>query len=360
MGSGGIFDAPRLEERLEELNERVSDPTFWDDPERAQQLTQERGTIERTLGSLRVLASKLGDGMALIELGDEMGHEEVEADVRELFTEVDRELGVLEFKRMLGGKHDRSNAIVQINPGAGGTESQDWASMLYRMYLRYCERQGWATEIIDEQDGEEAGIKGATFQVRGEYAFGYLKAETGVHRLVRISPFDANARRHTSFASVHVVPEIDDEITIEIRESDLRIDTYRASGAGGQHVNRTDSAVRITHIPTGVVVACQKERSQIKNRDYAMKVLRSRLYELEERKRQEEQDRVNAAKSDINFGSQIRSYVLAPYQMVKDLRTEHESPNPDDVLDGSLQPFIDAWLLKFAGGDRKQDDERAF
>jgi peptide chain release factor 2 len=360
MGSGGIFDAPRLQERLEELNERVSSPSFWDDPVQAQELTQERGTVERTLSSMRELSSLCEDAEALFELGDEVGHEEVETDVRQTLDELDRRIGLMEFKRMLGGPNDRAGAIVQINPGAGGTESQDWASMLLRMYLRYCERQGWKTEMVDEQEGEEAGIKGATFQVRGEYAYGYLKAETGVHRLVRISPFDANARRHTSFASVHVVPEIDDDIVVDIRDGDLRIDTYRASGAGGQHVNRTDSAVRITHLPTGVVVSCQKERSQIKNRETAMKVLRSRLYELEERKRQEEQDRLNAQKSDINFGSQIRSYVLAPYQMVKDLRTEHESPNPEDVLDGALQPFVDAWLLKFAGGANEANEDRAF
>jgi peptide chain release factor 2 len=333
-------------------------PGFWDDAEKAQKLMEERGQAERTVQTIGGLSRRLDDIATLIELGEEMGPADImEELVRELAA-VAAQLHDMEFRRMLSGEADPSNAIVSINSGAGGTESQDWAHMLLRMYLRYCERQGWKTEMLDYQDGEEAGIKGATFQVYGGYAFGWLKAESGVHRLVRISPFDSQARRHTSFASVYVTPEVDDRIEIEIREGDLRIDTYRASGAGGQHVNRTDSAVRITHIPTNIVVQCQAERSQIKNRDKAMKMLRSRLYEEELRKREEAARAVEAGKSDIAWGSQIRSYVLAPYQLVKDLRTQHESSDPQGVLDGALQPFIQAWLLQFGGGasDRDRDD----
>jgi peptide chain release factor 2 len=320
---------------------------------------EERGACERTIEQMRELEGRAADAGALIELAEEMGEAEVIDELRTILSGLTRELNELEFKRMLSGEADALNAIVAINAGAGGTESQDWASMLYRMYLRYCERQGWKTEILDYQDGEEAGLKGATIHVTGTYAFGYLKAESGVHRLVRISPFDSQARRHTSFASVYVTPEIDDSIVIEINESDLRVDTYRASGSGGQHVNRTDSAVRITHIPTNIVVQCQSERSQIKNRATAMKMLRSRMYEEELRRREEAARELQANKSDIAWGSQIRSYVLAPYQMVKDLRTDHETSDPQSVLDGALQPFIQAYVLKFAGGE-PQDEDPAF
>jgi peptide chain release factor 2 len=247
---------------------------------------------------------------------------------------------------MLGGEHDSANAIVEINSGAGGTESCDWANMLLRMYLRYCERFGFQTELIQVQPGEEAGIKSATFTAAGAYAHGYLRAERGVHRLVRISPFDSNKRRHTSFASVMVLPELDDAIKVEIDEEDLRVDTYRSSGAGGQHVNKTDSAVRLTHLPTGIVVACQNERSQHKNKSTAMKILKARIYELESRKRDEEQAVLAGEKKKIEWGSQIRSYVLQPYQMVKDVRTGHETGNVNAVLDGELQPFIEAYLLQ--------------
>lgn len=345
---GGIFDLLGKKERLLELNDRMAAPDFWDNPDEAQRLNQERGACENLVKSLGGLASELDDYEALIELGAEMGEEEVLADLEATSARVDTILGDLEFRRMLSGTHDANDAIVSINAGAGGTESQDWAEMLLRMYLRFCEKQGWKTEMIDYQDGEEAGLKGATFSVRGDYAFGYLRPESGVHRLVRISPFDSQARRHTSFASVYVLPELDDAIVVEINEKDLRIDTYRASGAGGQHVNRTDSAVRITHLPTGVVVQCQQERSQIKNRDKAMKVLRARLYEEERRKREAEAQAANDAKAEIGWGSQIRSYVLQPYRMVKDLRTQHESSNPDAVLDGDLMPFIERYLLQYA------------
>jgi peptide chain release factor 2 len=246
---------------------------------------------------------------------------------------------------MLGGEHDRKNAIVTIHPGAGGTESQDWAEMLLRMYLRYCERKGWRTEITDYQGGEEAGVKGVTFAVTGECAYGYLKAEAGIHRLVRISPFDSNARRHTSFASAFVFPEIEDDIAVKINESELRVDTYRSSGAGGQHVNTTDSAIRITHIPTGIVVACQTERSQHLNRATAMRVLRAKLYEREVEEREARAAEISGVKKEIGWGSQIRSYVLHPYKMVKDLRTGVETGNPDAVLDGDLEEFVVAYLM---------------
>ncbi len=294
------------------------------------------------------MAGRIEDAEAYIELGEEEGEEAVVDDLREALDEATAELDRLEFRRMLGGEMDDANAILSINSGAGGTESQDWAAMLLRMYERYCERMGWKTKMLDYQSGEEAGIKSATFSVTGEYAFGHLKAESGVHRLVRISPYDSSARRHTSFASVYAMPEIDDDIEVEVNDSDLRVDTYRASGAGGQHVNRTDSAVRITHIPSGIVVQCQNERSQHKNRATAMKMLRARLYEAEIRRREEERDKENAEKSRVDFGSQIRSYVLHPYQMVKDLRTLHESSNSGGVLDGDLQPFIESFLLQRA------------
>lgn len=354
--SGGIFDVARLKERIEELDARASQPGFWDNAEKAQTILQERGSLERTVKMIEGMEARIADGYAYVELGQELGEDEVIGELQPLVDGLERELRSLELKRMLGGAHDPNNAIVSINPGAGGTESQDWADMLLRMYLRYCERQGWKTEMLDYQDGEEAGIKGATFSVTGEYAFGYLKAESGVHRLVRISPFDSQARRHTSFSSVYVLPELDDSINIEIRTEDLRVDTYRASGAGGQHVNRTDSAIRITHLPTGIVVACQSDRSQHKNRATAMKVLAARLYEEERRKREIAAQAAADAKSDNAWGSQIRSYVLAPYQMVKDLRTDHESGNPDAVLDGALQPFIEAYLLKTAGVEDVEED----
>lgn len=281
--------------------------------------------------------------LELIEEGED------DPDLLEEFTtqsaSLNKGLEDLEFRRMMSGPNDGRAAIVSINAGAGGTESQDWADMLLRMYLRYGEKCGYKIQLLDRQPGEEAGIKGATMIMEGPFAYGYLKAEAGVHRLVRISPYDANSRRHTSFASVYVYAEVDDDIDIEVEEKDLRVDTYRASGAGGQHVNRTDSAVRLTHIPTGVVVSCQNERSQHKNRATAMKILKSRLYELELQKRQEEQAEVEAGKMAINFGSQIRSYVLHPYRMVKDHRTNFEMSNADAVLDGDLEGFIRAFLL---------------
>jgi len=297
------------------------------------------------------------DVETLLELGRE--GEDVGADLRQEMDRLAARLEELETRMLLFGENDFRSAIVTIHPGAGGTESQDWAEMLLRMYLRWAERKGFQTVITDRLDGEAAGIKSVTFEINGEYAYGLMQSEVGVHRLVRISPFDANARRHTSFASVFVYPQVDDEIKVEIRPEDLRIDTFRASGRGGQHVNRTDSAVRIVHLPTGIVVQCQNERSQHKNRDMAMRQLRARLYELQLEKRREEERRLEATKADIDFGSQIRSYVLAPYRMVKDLRTRLTVGDVDRVLDGDLDPFMRAYLVwrktgKLAG-DGQQD-----
>jgi peptide chain release factor 2 len=278
------------------------------------------------------------------------GGEDVAADLSRGLEDLSSVVDAAEAKKLLGGEHDRRNAIVTVHPGAGGTESQDWAEMLLRMYLRWCERRGFKREVIDYQPGDDAGIKGATFTVNGDYAFGLLSAEAGVHRLVRISPFDQAARRHTSFASVFVYPEMPEDVELEIPEKDLRVDTYRSSGAGGQHVNVTDSAIRITHLPTGIVVSCQNERSQHRNRDSAMKVLRSRLYDLKLKEQQAELDRISGEKKDIAFGSQIRSYVLQPYQMIKDHRTKEQVGDVNRVLDGDLDAFIKAYLMKKAAG----------
>ena len=302
------------------------------------------------------VAAALADAGALHELGEEARDEGTRAEAAEAAAAVAREVEALEFQKMLSGPHDRAGAIVEVKSGAGGVEAMDWAAMLYRMYQRYCERKGWAVEPADMVAGEEAGISQGSFFVRGEFAYGFLKAEKGVHRLVRISPFDQNARRQTSFAAVDVTPEIDDDIVIDIQEADVRIDTYRSSGAGGQKVNKTDSAVRLTHLPTGIVVSMQNERSQQKNRSMAWKILRARLYEHEEKKRQVVLDAAEAQKKDIDFGSQIRSYVLQPYQMVKDLRTGVETGKVDDVLDGDLEGLIRPWLMGVRRTDRAVDE----
>jgi peptide chain release factor 2 len=301
-------------------------------------------------------ARALEDGRALDELAEEARDDAARAEAAAQAEDVDRLVRQLEFRRMLSGEHDGAAAIVEVKSGAGGVEAMDWAAMLYRMLVRYCERKGWEVEPTDMVAGEEAGVSSASFIVRGENAYGFLKAERGVHRLVRISPFDANARRQTSFAAVDVTPEVEDDIVVDVKEADVRIDTYRSSGAGGQKVNKTDSAVRITHLPTGIVVAVQNERSQQKNRSVAWKILRSRLFELEERKRQAARDAVEAQKKDIDFGSQIRSYVLHPYQMVKDLRTGVETGKVTDVLDGDLDGFIQPYLLGVRRTDRAVDD----
>jgi len=330
----------------------MADPGFWGDPKAAQKVLQRRKRIEADLDLLKRLRGQEDDAKVLadwLEAG-----EDVAADFATALDALEATLEAAEFQKMLGGEHDRANAILTINAGAGGTDSQDWAEMLLRMYLRWCDRRGFKRDLTDIQAGEEAGIKSATVMVQGEYAFGYLSAEAGVHRLVRISPFDSNARRQTSFASVFAWPEIDETIEIEVLDKDLRIDTYRSSGAGGQHVNVTDSAVRITHLPTGIAVACQNERSQIRNRELGMKILKARLYELELQKRRDKLDVVEAGKKDIAFGSQIRSYVLHPYRMVKDHRTKHETGNPDRVLDGDLDDFVKATLVAKAKGTLSQ------
>jgi len=341
--SGGIFDVAAREARLAELDAKAAAPDFWNDSEHAQKILRERSEVSAPIASWRKQVQELDDAKVFAELAAE-GADEANAEAAQKLTDIEGALDRLELERKLGGEHDAGNAIVTLHPGAGGTEAQDWAEMLLRMYLRWAERRGYKTELVDLQPGDGAGIKNATFTVEGPYAYGYLKAEAGIHRLVRISPFDANARRHTSFASVFVYPEVDEEVEIEIDEADLRIDTYRSSGAGGQHVNKTDSAVRLTHLPTGIVVACQNERSQHKNKSMAMKILRARLYELEQQKQREKMAELNKTKKDIAWGSQIRSYVLHPYRLVKDHRTGVEVGNADGVLDGDLDQFIEAYL----------------
>jgi peptide chain release factor 2 len=325
------------------LDEIAARPELWDDRERAESLLKQRAQIERTLSTWERLRKQLEDARLYAELAAE-GDSEAANEAKQLLDQLRAAIERAELERLLGEEHDAGNAILTLHPGAGGLEAQDWAEMLLRMYLRWAERRGYRTEVADLQPGEGAGIKSATVLVEGPYAYGYLKAEAGIHRLVRISPFDANARRHTSFASVFVYPEIDEAIEVEINPADLRIDTYRASGAGGQHVNKTDSAVRITHLPTGIVVACQNERSQHKNKAMAMKILRSRLYELEQQKQRERLAELDASKQEIAWGRQIRSYVLHPYRMVKDHRTGVEVTNTEAVLDGELDVFIEAYL----------------
>ncbi len=350
---GAIFDAPALRTRLEALEQQVGQPEFWGNPEEAQKVLQERKRLEQQVEADRRLQRYLDDLEAFFHLAEEVSDpqqlDQVLLELTEELCRAEEDVARLETETLLSGENDRLNAIVTIKPGAGGTESQDWAEMLLRMYLRWAERRGFRATVLDLTPGEEAGIKAATFRVEGENAYGLLAGESGVHRLVRISPFDKAARRHTSFASVFVIPEVDDRIEIVIRPEDLRIDTFRASGHGGQHVNVTDSAVRITHLPTGIVVQCQNERSQHKNREMAMKVLRSRLYEYELEKRREEARRLEEQKPDISFGSQIRSYVLQPYRLVKDHRTGLEVGDVDAVLDGDLDAFIRAYLLHRKG-----------
>ncbi|AWV91363.1 peptide chain release factor 2 [Bradymonas sediminis] len=348
----GIFDLPQKQARLEELDAISQDPSFWDDSDRAQELMRERGDIDSLLGSMKAQQANIDDARVFIEMSDELGGDpEALEEAGAKLNQTEEAVLTLETRRMLGGELDGNNAIFSINAGAGGTESQDWASILMRMYMRYMEKKGFSVQIVDEQSGDEAGIKHVDFVVSGEFAYGYLKAEAGVHRLVRISPYDSASRRHTSFAAVSVAPEIDDDIEVDLKESDLRIDTYRASGAGGQHVNRTDSAVRMTHIPTGVVVQCQNERSQHKNRATAMKMMRARLYELELREREAAAAAQHSVQQDVAFGSQIRNYVLHPYKQVKDLRTGLTVGNAEGVLDGDLDPFVEAYLLMQGGMD---------
>jgi len=341
---GGIFDIDSIEKRVSELEALMHTPTFWDDTGEAQRISKEKSLLEKKITGFKDAEQALEDLDVLIELSTEEGDQTLFSDIREGIKKLRHKLEQIEIETLLSGDMDINNAIVSIHPGAGGTESQDWAEMLMRLYTRWAERHGYKIEILDYQTGDEAGIKDVTFSVIGDYAYGYLKAESGVHRLVRISPFDSNKRRHTSFSSVFVYPEIDDDITVEISDDDLRIDTYRASGAGGQHVNKTSSAVRITHIPTGIVVQCQNERSQHKNKATAMKILRAKLYEVKRLEKEKVMEGFASEKKDIAWGSQIRSYVMQPYQMVKDHRTETETGNVNAVLDGDIDNFIEAYL----------------
>ncbi len=327
---------------------------FWESPG-SKELLKERSLITRQKEAVAELEEKLEELQLLLEMAQEEDDEATFQEVRTELSRLEKKIRRVELQRLLSGTHDINNAIVTIHSGAGGTEAQDWADMLLRMYLRWCERQGFEVRMLDLMPGEEAGVKSATFLVKGQFAYGYLKSEAGVHRLVRISPFDASGRRHTSFASVFVVPELDESIDVQIDEKDLRIDTYRASGAGGQHVNKTSSAVRITHIPTGIVVQCQNERSQHKNKAIAMKILKARLYELEREKRNQEKQRLHDQKKDIGWGSQIRSYVMHPYQMVKDHRTGIETGNVNDVMDGNIDRFIEGYLAQNADSKLPHD-----
>lgn len=329
-----------------ELEAEIARPDFWNQGGQAQEALKERTRLQKVVEDCNSARRQLEDLHVLIELGEEGEDDETLAEVNAMLPDLEKQIARMEFSRMLSGEHDASNATISINAGAGGTEAQDWADMILRMYTRYCERKGFKLEFTDYQPAEEAGIKSATFSVEGDYAYGYLRSESGIHRLVRISPFDANAKRHTSFCSVFVFPELDDSIEIEIEDKDIKVDTYRASGAGGQHVNKTDSAIRITHLPTGIVVACQNQRSQHSNRATALKQLKARLYEMEIRKKEEEAAALSEEKKDIGWGSQIRSYVLHPYRMVKDHRTAFETGNTDAVLDGDLDGFIEAYLLQ--------------
>jgi peptide chain release factor 2 len=333
---------------------RAEDASLWNDPQEAQKLMRERQSLEDNTVAIRGLERALDDNVGLIELGEEEGDQAIIADAEAAIRGLSGEIRARQIQTMLSGEADANDTYLEVHAGAGGTESQDWANMLLRMYTRWAERHGMKIEVLEIHDGEEAGIKSATILVKGHNAYGWLKTESGVHRLVRISPYDSNARRHTSFASVWVYPVIDDSIEIDVSESDVRIDTYRSSGAGGQHVNTTDSAVRITHIATGIAVACQAERSQHKNRAKAWEMLRSRLYEEELKKREAAANATEAAKTDIGWGHQIRSYVLQPYQLVKDLRTGMENTSPQDVLDGDLDEFMEASLSQRIEGGSGQ------
>ncbi|WP_421590845.1 peptide chain release factor 2, partial [Shinella sp. M27] len=336
--------------RLDWLNNKAEDPNLWNDAQEAQKLMRERQQLDESIHGVRAIEQQLKDNIELIELGEEEGDADIVKDAEDALKAVRTEASRKQVEAMLSGEADTNDTYLEVHSGAGGTESQDWANMLLRMYTRWAERSGYKVELLEIHDGEEAGIKSATLLVKGHNAYGWLKTESGVHRLVRISPYDSNARRHTSFSSIWVYPVIDDSITIDINESDCRIDTYRSSGAGGQHVNTTDSAVRITHMPSGIVVACQQERSQHKNRAKAWDMLRARLYEAELKKREEAANAEAASKSDIGWGHQIRSYVLQPYQLVKDLRTGVESTAPSDVLDGELNEFMEAALAHRVNG----------
>jgi len=351
------LDWERALRRLQELNARVQDPTLWDNPKQAQAISREQKTLETAVNTVNEIAAEMADAIEFVEMGEAEGEETIVDDgLRTLERLADR-ADADKVQALLSGEVDGNDTYLEIHAGAGGTESQDWAEMLFRMYGRWAERRGFKVETVEYQSGEQAGIKSATLLIKGDGAYGYAKTESGVHRLVRISPYDSAARRHTSFSSVWVYPVIDDTFEIDINPADLKIDTYRASGAGGQHVNTTDSAVRITHQPSGIVVASQQDRSQHKNRDIAMNMLKARLYEAEMRAREEIASAEHSAKSDIGWGHQIRSYVLQPYQMVKDLRTGVVSTSPDAVLDGAIDPFISAALAQRVTGEKVEIED---
>lgn len=344
--SGGTFDIPAKTARVKDLEESLSNPNVWANPGKAKEMNAEISRSRKDIAFFQTLLKDLENARTASELWEESGgtDQELERDLNAGLKALEKAAGEFEFRFMLSGPNDRDAAIVSIHPGAGGTESQDWAQMLMRMYFRWAERKAFRVKIMDLQPGEEAGVKSVTFEVEGEYAFGYLRAEHGVHRLVRISPFDAAKRRHTSFASLDVIPDIEDEVEVEIREEDLKIDVFRASGAGGQHVNKTESAVRMTHLPTGIVVQCQEDRSQIKNRANALKVLKARLYIRAQEEKAAKTKALYGEKKDIAFGSQIRSYVFHPYNLIKDHRTDHEMGDVQRVMDGDLDGFIEAYL----------------
>ncbi|MEC0174660.1 peptide chain release factor 2 [Paenibacillus favisporus] len=340
----GSLDLDLKQEMISNFEEKMSAPDFWDDNEKAQSVIAEMNAVKSSVDEYEKLQQEYDDASMMAELADEEGDESLAAEIAEAVESLTKKLDDFELKLLLSQPYDKMNAILELHPGAGGTESQDWGQMLLRMYTRWAEKHGFKVETLDYLPGDEAGIKSVTLLIKGFNAYGYLKAEKGVHRLVRISPFDSSGRRHTSFVSCDVVPEITEDVDVEIRTEDLKIDTYRASGAGGQHINTTDSAVRITHIPTGVVVTCQNERSQIKNRERAMTMLRSKLYERKLEEQQKQLDEIRGEQSDIAWGSQIRSYVFHPYSMVKDHRTSVETGNVGAVMDGDLDPFIDGYL----------------
>ena len=342
------LDLEGRKKRIAEIDEIISAPDFWNNPEGGQAIMQEKKRLESKVDKYNALAGKMEDLEVMIELAKEEPDADLEQDIVDTLAEITKELDAFELETILNGDYDDHNAILSIHPGAGGTESQDWAEMLYRMYVRWAERHGYKVEVLDYLDGDEAGIKSVTMLIEGENAYGYLKSEKGVHRMVRISPFDASGRRHTSFTAVEVMPEVENDTTIEIDDKDLKVDTYRSSGAGGQHVNKTESAVRITHIPTGIVVQCQNERSQIQNRATAMKMLTSRLVEEKIKQQEAEIARLQGEQQDIGWGSQIRSYVFHPYTLVKDHRTNFEKGNVGAVMDGEIDEFINAWLKQQA------------
>lgn len=338
------FNLDRLRLKVEELERKQSEPGFWDDPEQSQKIVQEAGSYKRTLDEFDEMMGAYEDAEVMLEMGEEEEDDSLIPEIREQIDTFARLYEKLRISTLLSGEFDHKSAILTLHAGAGGTEACDWTGMLYRMYTRWAERHGFKVEVLDYLDGDEAGVKGVTIQISGENAYGYLKSEKGVHRLVRISPFDAAGRRHTSFASCEIMPELDDTIQVDINMDDLRIDTYRSSGAGGQHVNKTSSAIRITHLPTGIVVQCQNERSQFQNKDKAMMMLKAKLYELEKEKQSEKLSDIRGEVKDNAFGSQIRSYVFQPYRLVKDLRTGEENGNIQAVMDGDLDGFMNAYL----------------